>query len=151
MTNEAWRGGGLVGGTGDLSGGGAGAASDRQKSVLGGRLRAARIQAGMTQEELASLVGRKKNWLSDIERGRRGIDPHTLQAIADRTGRPIAYFTNPNYDRERQRQLSRPATREDWSLLYAGDPERAAAHASLDEAFDRVSTLLEREEPGQQA
>ncbi len=44
MTNEAWRGGGLVGGTGDE----AGAASDRQKSVLGGRLRAARLQAGMT-------------------------------------------------------------------------------------------------------
>lgn len=116
---------------------------DPKKAALGARLRAARVNAGMTQEELASRVGRKKNWLSDIERGRRGIDPHTLQDIANITGRPIEYFTNPDYDTQRRRELSRPATREDWELLYAGDPERAAAHASLDEAFDRARQLAD--------
>ncbi len=125
---------------------GAGDEHDPRKVALGGRLRAARIQGGMTQEELAARVRRKKNWLSDIERGRRGIDPHTLQQISRITGRPIEYFTNPEYDDQRKRQLNRPATREDWDLLYAGDPERAAAHASLDEAFDRARSLLD--DPG---
>ena len=122
-------------------------APDPRKVALGGRLRAARLQAGMTQEEMASRVRRKKNWLSDIERGRRGIDPHTLQEIAAITGRPVEYFTNPSYDAERRRQLNRPSTREDWELLYAGDPERAAAHASLDEAFDRATVLVDDGSP----
>ena len=117
--------------------------ADPRKVALGARLRAARLQSGMTQEEMASEVRRKKNWLSDIERGRRGIDPHTLQEIAAVTGRPVEYFTNPEYDAERSEQLHRPASREDWELLYAGDPERAAAHASLDEAFNRAAILLD--------
>ena len=117
--------------------------ADPRKVALGARLRAARLQAGMTQEEMASEVRRKKNWLSDIERGRRGIDPHTLQEIAAVTGRPVEYFTNPDYDAERREQLHRPSTRDDWELLYAGDPERAAAHASLDEAFNRAALLVD--------
>ncbi|HJN93095.1 MAG TPA: helix-turn-helix transcriptional regulator [Dehalococcoidia bacterium] len=118
-------------------------AHDPKKTALGARLRAARMHVAMTQEDLAARVQRKKNWLSDIERGRRGIDPHTLQEIAQITGRPVEYFTNPRYDEQRRRQLNRPATREDWDLLYAGDPERAAAHASLDDAFDRARALLD--------
>lgn len=117
--------------------------ADPRKVALGARLRVARLQAGMTQEEMASEVRRKKNWLSDIERGRRGIDPHTLQEIAVLTGRPVEYFTNPEYDAERREQLHRPSTRDDWELLYAGDPERAAAHASLDEAFNRAALLVD--------
>ena len=111
-------------------------------------MRRARREAGLTQDQLASRVGRKKNWLSDIERGRRGIDPHTLQEIAQITGRPVEYFTNPGYDDQRKRQLNRPATREDWELLYAGDPERAAAHASLDDAFNRAQVLLDPPDDG---
>ena len=123
-------------------------AADPKKMALGARLRAARMHVAMTQEDLAARVQRKKNWLSDIERGRRGIDPHTLQEIAQITGRPVEYFTNPGYDDQRKRQLNRPATREDWELLYAGDPERAAAHASLDDAFNRAQVLLDPPDDG---
>ena len=82
------------------------------KVALGQRLREARRRAAMTQDDLATRVGKKKNWLSDIERGRRGIDVHTLQRIADLLGRSIESFTNPNYDDIRREMLPRPATRD---------------------------------------
>ena len=121
----------------------------RQRARLGARVRTVREQLSWTQEQLASRVGRKKNWLSDIERGRRGIDPHTLQRIADLTGHSVEYFTNPQYTERRRELLTRPATREDWELLYAGDPERAAAHASIDEAFNRARRLIDGEPSAQ--
>ncbi len=121
----------------------------RQRAALGKRLRAGRLHAGLTQEQLSARVGRQKNWLSDIERGRRGIDPHTLQQIADVLGRSIEWFTNPAYEEERRRRLLRPATREDWKLLYEGEAERAVAHASLDEAFERARRLMREPSEGQ--
>ena len=117
---------------------------DAAKHGLGLRLRAVRERLGLTQEELAGRVARKKNWLSDIERGRRGIDVHTLQRLADAMGQSIEFFTNPDYDAQRSAALPRPSTRQDWDLVYAGEPDRAAAHASLDEAFDRARRGLER-------
>ena len=125
--------------------------SAERRLALGRRLRVVRRRAGLTQDALAAAVGRKKNWLSDIERGRRGIDPHTLQRIAEITEHPIEYFTNPQFDAARREQLTRPATREDWELLYASEPERAAAHASLDEAFKRArEALVAERRPGQE-
>ena len=115
----------------------------RQRAELGERLRTGRERAALTQEALARQVGRKKNWLSDIERGRRGIDPHTLQRIATILERSIESFTNPEFEAKRRRRLFRPATREDWELLYEGESERASAHASLDEAFERARRLVE--------
>lgn len=112
------------------------------RGAVGLRLRAARLEAGLTQDQLASQVGRKKNWLSDIERGRRGIDVQTLQRIADLTGHSIEFFTNPGFSQKRREEMLRPVTREDWELIYADEPERAAAHASLDEAFRRARQTL---------
>ena len=114
------------------------------KQGLGLRLRAARERLQLTQEELAGRVARRKNWLSDIERGRRGIDVHTLQRLADAMGQSIEFFTNPDYDAQRSAALPRPSTRQDWDLVYAGEPDRAAAHASLDEAFNRARRGLEQ-------
>ena len=116
-----------------------------ERAAVGARLRLARREAGLTQEQLAARVGRKKNWLSDIERGRRGIDVHTLQRIADITGYDVAFFSNPDFRQRRREELARPATREDWELLYAGEPERAAAHASLDAAFRRARAAIAAE------
>ena len=113
-----------------------------QRSALGERLRRARLEAGLTQDQLASQVGRKKNWLSDIERGRRGIDVHTLQRIADITGNSVEFFSNPGFSEKRREEMLRPATRADWNLIYADEPERAAAYASLDEAFRRARQTL---------
>ena len=113
-----------------------------ERVAVGARLRKVRREAGLTQEQLAARVGRKKNWLSDIERGRRGIDVHTLQRIADITGHNVEFFSNPEFRRRRRRELARPATREDWDLIYPEEPERAAAHASLDAVFRRARESL---------
>ena len=113
-----------------------------KRSAVGIRLRAARLEAGLTQDQLASRVGRKKNWLSDIERGRRGIDVQTLQRIADITGHSIEFFSNPGFNQKRREEMLRPVTRQDWELIYADEPERAAAHASLDDAFRRARETL---------
>lgn len=112
------------------------------RADVGQRLRDARLEAGLTQDALATQVGKRKNWLSDIERGRRGIDVHTLQRVADLMGRSIEFFTDPAYGRKRREQMLRPVTREDWRLIYADEPERAAAHASLDAAFRRAQRAL---------
>ncbi|MCY3919703.1 MAG: helix-turn-helix transcriptional regulator [Chloroflexi bacterium] len=112
------------------------------RADVGQRLRAARLEAGMTQDALATQVGKRKNWLSDIERGRRGIDVHTLQRVADLMGHSIEFFTNPAYGPKRREEMLRPVTREDWRLIYADEPERAAAHASLDAAFRRAQQAL---------
>ena len=117
-------------------------AASAPRAAVGERLRRARREAGLTQDQLASRVGRKKNWLSDIERGRRGIDVHTLQRIAGITGHSIEFFSNPAFNEKRREELLRPVTREDWRLIYADQPERAAAHASLDEAFRRAQQML---------
>ncbi len=117
------------------------------RADVGERLRRVRIEAGLTQEQLAVQVGRRKNWLSDIERGRRGIDVHTLQRVADLMGHSIEFFTNPGFRRKRREEMLRPVTREDWRLIYADEPERAAAHASLDAAFRRAQQTLAGDAP----
>ena len=63
---------------------------------------------------------------------------HTLQRVADITGHSIEFFTNPDFRRKRREEMLRPVTRADWELIYADEPERAAAHVSLDEAFRRA-------------
>ncbi len=117
------------------------------RADVGERLRRVRLEAGLTQEQLAVKVGRRKNWLSDIERGRRGIDVHTLQRVADLMGHSIEFFTNPGFRSKRREEMLRPVTREDWRLIYADEPERAAAHASLDAAFRRAQQTLAGDAP----
>ena len=76
---------------------------------------------------------------------------HTLQRIADITGYDVEFFSNPDFRQRRREELARPATREDWDLLYAGEPERAAAHASLDAAFRRAREAIAAEtQPAQE-
>ena len=122
--------------------------AEARRAAVGARLRRARLEAGLTQDQLASRVGRKKNWLSDIERGRRGIDVHTLQRVASLTGHSIEFFTNPEFSQKRREEMLRPVTREDWDLIYADEPERAAAHASLDAAFRRARQTLAEGDAG---
>ena len=79
------------------------------RADVGERLRRVRLEAGLTQEQLAVKVGRRKNWLSDIERGRRGIDVHTLQRVADLMGHSIEFFTNPGFRSKRREEMLRPS------------------------------------------
>ena len=46
--------------------------------IIGERIKDERLRAGMTQEQLASMVGTKKSYISRIEKGRTDIQLSTL-------------------------------------------------------------------------
>ena len=53
------------------------AADDR---AVGQRIARARRRRGLSQAVLAGLVGRSESWLSQVERGKRGVDSHSVLA-----------------------------------------------------------------------
>ena len=81
--------------------------SDRE--AAGQRIARARRRRGLSQAVLAGLVGRSESWLSQVERGKRGIDSHSVLVrlaevlrvdIEELTGsgtgmRPAAALTRP--------------------------------------------------------
>jgi transcriptional regulator with XRE-family HTH domain len=50
--------------------------SDRE--AAGQRIARARRRRGLSQAVLAGLIGRSESWLSQVERGRRGVDSHSV-------------------------------------------------------------------------
>ena len=50
--------------------------SDRE--AAGQRIARARTRRGLSQAVLAGLVGRSESWLSQVERGKRGVDSHSV-------------------------------------------------------------------------
>ena len=52
--------------------------SSPDREVAGQRIARARHRRGLSQAVLAGLVGRSESWLSQVERGRRGIDSHSV-------------------------------------------------------------------------
>ena len=50
--------------------------SDREPT--GQRIARARRRRGLSQAVLAGLVGRSESWLSQVERGKRGVDSHSV-------------------------------------------------------------------------
>ena len=56
------------------------------------RLRSARLEAGLTQTQVAEALGRTQSFLSKVERGERRIDPIELRQFAALYGRPVQYF-----------------------------------------------------------
>jgi transcriptional regulator with XRE-family HTH domain len=50
--------------------------SDRE--AAGQRIARARRRRGLSQAVLAGLAGRSESWLSQVERGRRGVDSHSV-------------------------------------------------------------------------
>lgn len=56
------------------------------------RLRAARLEAGLTQVEVAEALGAPQTFVSKIELGERRIDPLELQELAELYCKPLVYF-----------------------------------------------------------
>lgn len=56
------------------------------------RLREAREEAGMTQEEVAEVFHRPQSFVSKIEAGERRIDPIELCHLADLYRKPVEWF-----------------------------------------------------------
>lgn len=67
------------------------------KSVFGRRLRAARLEAGLSQADLGAVLGLEDSnsaapRISRYELGLRDPDPETAEALAKALGVPVAYF-----------------------------------------------------------
>jgi transcriptional regulator with XRE-family HTH domain len=56
------------------------------------RLRKARRDAGLTQEEVARRLGARQALVSKVERGERRLDPIELSRFAALYGKPLAWF-----------------------------------------------------------
>lgn len=59
--------------------------------IIGERLKAERLRAGMTQEQLAAKIGTKKSYISRIENGHTDIQLSTLFKIFQGLGRKISF------------------------------------------------------------
>ena len=57
------------------------------------RLREAREAAGLTQEQVASKLGRPQTWVSKCELGERRVDFVELEDWAAACGQVLGYFT----------------------------------------------------------
>ncbi len=62
------------------------------KTYLAGQLRSFRKEAGFSQEELATKIGRTAEAISNIERAKSSPTLDTLLALSDALGRPLRDF-----------------------------------------------------------
>lgn len=56
------------------------------------RLKQARVEAGLTQAEVATKLGSSQSWVSKIELGELRIEATLLNRLAKLYGRDISYF-----------------------------------------------------------
>lgn len=61
--------------------------------VFLGRLRQARVEAGLTQADLAEALGQSQTWVSKCELGERRVDIVELTDIAEVLGKDLDWFT----------------------------------------------------------
>ncbi|OGG59924.1 hypothetical protein A3C89_03210 [Candidatus Kaiserbacteria bacterium RIFCSPHIGHO2_02_FULL_50_50] len=59
------------------------------------RLRAARLEAGLTQVELAHRLKRPQSYVSNIESGQQRLDVVELKYFAEVCEKPVTYFIEP--------------------------------------------------------
>ncbi len=67
---------------------------DLKYQELLNRLRTARLESGLTQEEVAKGLGKNQSFVSRSETGERRIDVIELQAFASIYQKPLSYFLN---------------------------------------------------------
>ncbi|MEY8488013.1 helix-turn-helix domain-containing protein [uncultured Parabacteroides sp.] len=65
--------------------------SNCEAFIIGEQLKAERLKAGMTQEQLAAKIGTKKSYISRIENGHADIQLSTLFKIFQGLGRKISF------------------------------------------------------------
>ena len=59
--------------------------------IIGEQLKAERLKAGMTQEQLAAKIGTKKSYISRIENGHTDVQLSTLFRIFQGLGRKVSF------------------------------------------------------------
>ena len=66
--------------------------SGLEDAYIGCRVREARAEYGLTQEELASDVGVDPKHISRIENGRKHGSDQLIRRISEVTGKPLSFF-----------------------------------------------------------
>jgi transcriptional regulator with XRE-family HTH domain len=64
----------------------------KEYAYLVERMQKARIEAGLTQVEVAKSIGRPQSHISNIESGQQRIDVIELKRFAQLYGKRIGYF-----------------------------------------------------------
>ena len=60
------------------------------------KLKAARVNRGLSQQEAAKAIGRSKQTIINWENGKTGIRYHDLAALAELYGIPVEYLEIPD-------------------------------------------------------
>ena len=111
--------------------------SDRE--AAGQRIARARRRRGLPQAVLAGLVGRSESWLSQVERGRRGVDSHSvLVRLAEVLRVDIEELTGSSDHDETSRRAYPAASLIEQAMMGYGTPgplddgDRSGREDSLD-------------------
>ena len=100
--------------------------SSSDQEATGQRIARARRRRGLSQAVLAGLVGRSESWLSQVERGKRGIDSHSvLVRLADVLRVDIEELTGAGADDEPGRRVHPAASLIEQAMMAYGVPGSA--------------------------
>ena len=105
-------------------------AADHQS--VGQRIARARRRRGLSQAVLAGLVGRSESWLSQVERGKRGVDSHSVLArLAEVLRVDIDELTGSGNGNETDRRAYPAASLIEQAMMGYGTPGRGEHEANL--------------------
>jgi transcriptional regulator with XRE-family HTH domain len=117
-----------------------------EREAAGQRIARARRRRGLPQAVLAGLVGRSESWLSQVERGKRGVDSHSVLVRLAEVLRVDLEELTGSADRDEAGRRSYPAASliEKAMMSYGGPgppdgDEKVGREVSLD--FLRAQAL----------
>ena len=107
--------------------------SPSDQEAAGQRIARARRRRGLSQAVLAGLVGRSESWLSQVERGKRGIDSHSvLVRLADVLRADIEELTGAGDGDESGRRVHPAASMIEQAMMAYGVTDGSAEHEGPD-------------------
>jgi len=93
------------------------------RETAGQQIARARRRRGISQAVLAGLVGRSESWLSQVERGKRSIDSHSvLLGLAEVLGVDVEEITGAGNDPDDRRHAYPAATEIEQAMMGYGAP-----------------------------
>jgi transcriptional regulator with XRE-family HTH domain len=104
------------------------------REVAGQRIARARRRRGLSQAVLAGLVGRSESWLSQVERGKRGIDSHSVLArLAEVLRVDIEELAGSADGDERGRRVHPAASQIEQAMMAYGAPAESTERDGPDQ------------------
>ncbi len=111
--------------------------SSSDREVAGQRIARARRRRGLSQAVLAGLVGRSESWLSQVERGKRRVDSHSvLVRLAEVLRVDIEELTGSGDGDEPGRRVHPAASLIEQAMMAYGAP---GASTDREEPYPEVS------------